>query len=122
MNDEIQEVKELEMELLQPETRKSAKRLDELLADDFFEYMSRGTATNKKEVLNRLPNSPEEEFKAREMQAKVLSDDIILLNYITHRKVISSGEQKCTLCSSIWRRENEKWQMVFFQGTPAGSK
>ena len=36
MNEEIQKVKELEMELFQPETRKSVERLHELLGDDFL--------------------------------------------------------------------------------------
>lgn len=86
MNEEIQKVKDLEIELLQPETRKSTERLNELLADDFFEFMQNGSATNKKDIIEYLPNSEEEEFKVREMGAKVLSEDCILLHYIaSHR-------------------------------------
>ena len=119
MNEEIQKVKELEMELLQPETRKSVERLHELLGDDFFEFMQSGSATNKRDVIGHLPNSPEEEFKVREMEAKVLSQDTVLLHYIADRRIIESGEEKCTLCSSVWQKRVGKWQMIFFQGTPA---
>ncbi|QQS59608.1 nuclear transport factor 2 family protein [Candidatus Peregrinibacteria bacterium] len=119
MNDEIQKVKELEIELLQPNTRRSVKRLNELLADDFFEFMQSGGSTNKKEIIAYLPNAPEEQFIVREMEAKVLSKDNILLHYIADRKVLESGEEKCTLCSSVWQMREGKWQMIFFQGTPA---
>lgn len=119
MLEEIQAVKELEMELLRPVTRKSAARLEELLADDFFEFTQSGSSTNKKDILEKLPKSPEEEFRVSEMEGKVLAADVILLHYIADRKVQISGEEQCTLCSSIWRKRESKWQIVFFQGTPA---
>lgn len=119
MNDEVQKVKDLEMELLQLETRKSVKKLNQLLSDDFFEFTQSGTATSKKDIIEYLPNSPDEEFKIRELEAKVLSEGVILLHYIADRRVIESGEEKCTLCSSVWQKKDDRWQMVFFQGTPA---
>lgn len=119
MNEEIQKVKNLETELLQPETRKSVKRLNALLSDDFFEFTQSGGSINKKEIIDYLPNSPEEEFKVRAMEAKLLSEDVILLHYIADRRVIESGEERCTLCSSIWQKRDSRWQMIFFQGTPA---
>ena len=119
MNEAIQKVMDLEMEVLQPETRKSAARLNELLADDFFEFTQSGGKSNKRDIIRCLPDSPEEVFSVREMEAKVLSSETILLHYIADRKVISSGEEKRTLCSSIWQKRDEKWQLIFFQGTPA---
>jgi len=119
MNDEIQKVIDLEIELLQFETRKSRERLNELLAEDFFEFMQSGAPTDKKAMVEYLPTSPEEEVHVREMNAKVLSEDNILLHYIADRIVLNSGEEKCTLCSSVWQKRDGKWQMVFFQGTPA---
>ncbi len=75
MNEEIQKIKALEMELLQSETRKPPKRLNELLADDFFGFMQNGRSANKKDVLEHVPNSSSFQFDIREMEAKVLSQD-----------------------------------------------
>lgn len=119
MNEDIQKVKDLEIELLQPETRRSKERLNELLADDFFEFMQSGGSSNKESIIASLPSSPEEEIEVREMEAKELSKENILLHYIADRIEIESGKKKCTLCSSVWQKRDEKWQMVFFQGTPA---
>lgn len=119
MHEEIEVVKALELELLQPETRKSLERLSELLADDFFEFMQSGAAATKQDILDYLPNAPEEQFVVRDMEVKILSAENILLHYIADRKVIESGEEKCTLCSSIWQKRDGRWQMLFFQGTPA---
>ena len=80
--------------------------MNELLADDFFEFMQNGSATNKKDIIEYLPNSEEEEFKVGEMGAKVLSEDCILLHYIADRRVIESGKEKCTLCSSVWQKND----------------
>ncbi len=41
----------LEEELLKPGVRASAERLDELLADDFFEFASSGQEYNKQEII-----------------------------------------------------------------------
>jgi hypothetical protein len=110
-------VQALELELLNFKTRTSPKRLNELLADDFFEFRQSGGASNKVDIVKILPTRPEEVFETRDMQSRVLTDDCILLHYIADRKVLESGEQKTTFCSSIWKKREEKWQMIFFQGT-----
>lgn len=112
-------VKELELELLSPETRKSTKRLNELLADDFFEFTQSGTAHTKQDIINVLPKCPEEKFVVRDYNEKKLSADLVLVHYIADREILESGEKRCTLCSSIWQNINNEWQMIFFQGTPA---
>jgi hypothetical protein len=119
MNEEIQKVKELEMELLQSETRKSTKRLNELLADDFFEFTQNGDSANKKDILEHLPSSLSFQFNVQKMKAKILSQDTILLHYILDRTFNVSAQKRRTLCSSIWQKRDSNWQMIFFQGTPA---
>lgn len=112
-------IKKLEFELLDPKIRKSPKRLSELLADDFFEFNQSGGVSTKQSIIEELPKCPEEKFSVRDYEEKVLSEDIILVHYIADREILKSGQKRCTLCSSIWRKNNGKWQMAFFQGTPA---
>ena len=121
MNQQIENhiVKKFELELLSPEIRKSPERLNELLADDFFEFTQSGTATSKQNIIDVLPKLPEEKFIVRDYTEKQLSNDLILVHYIADREVLESGEKRCTLCSSIWQIRNNNWQMIFFQGTPA---
>ena len=118
-NETENQVKELELELLSPDVRKSPQRLGELLADDFFEYTQSGGECTKKDIIEALPKLPEERFTVRNYKEKQLAPDTILVNYIADRKILESNLKRCTLCSSIWQKKNEKWQMVFFQGTPA---
>lgn len=121
MNDKIENhiVKEFELELLSQETRKSPKRLNELLADDFFEFTQSGTAHTKQDIIDVLPECPEEKFLVRDYNERKLSADLVLVHYIADREILETGEKRCTLCSSIWQNINNKWQMIFFQGTPS---
>jgi hypothetical protein len=112
-------VKEFELELLSPETRKSPERLNELLAEDFFEFTQSGTAATKQNIIDALPKLPEEKFVLRDYTEKQLTDNLVLVHYIADREVLESGEKRRTLCSSIWQNKNNNWQMIFFQGTPA---
>ena len=112
-------VKELEFELLNPETRRSPERLNELLADDFFEFTQSGTANSKQNIIEVLPKLPEEKFAVRDYTEKQLSSNLVLVHYVADREILESGEKRCTLCSSIWRKREDSWQMIFFQGTPA---
>jgi hypothetical protein len=113
------QVKNLELELLSAAVRKSPKRLNELLADDFFEFNQSGGVSTKQSIIEKLPKCPEENFSIRNYREKILSSDTILVNYIADRKILESGIERCTLCSSIWQNRSGKWQMIFFQGTPS---
>ncbi|MDD5251504.1 MAG: DUF4440 domain-containing protein [Patescibacteria group bacterium] len=112
-------VKKFELDLLDPKIRKSPESLSELLADDFFEFTQSGTACTKKDIIEVLPTLPEENISVRDYQEKLLAPNLILVHYIADRLVPSSGLKRTTLCSSIWKNIRGRWQMVFFQGTPA---
>ena len=66
-----------------------------------------------------LPKCPEEKFVVRDYIEKKLSNDLVLVHYIADREILESGEKRCTLCSSIWQKKDDNWQVIFFQGTPA---
>jgi hypothetical protein len=111
-------VKEFELALLDPKVRKSKGKLAELLADDFIEFTQSGQIHTKQDIISKLPEAPAEKFSPRDYTEKTLSPTLILLHYLVDRQVIASGLKRCTLCSSVWRRQRGKWQIIFFQGTP----
>lgn len=49
-------IEDLEVSLLQPEVRRSAKKISELLADDFVEFGMFGKKYSKQDFVELLPN------------------------------------------------------------------
>ena len=101
----------LEDALLVPEVRKSAAQIAALLADEFVEIGSSGRIYDKDQIIGQLQQESGEvslrtvsDFAARE-----LADGLILVTY----RIIESR----TVRSSIWKRTNSEWRMVFHQGT-----
>lgn len=105
----------LEQELLGCATRSDAARLSQLLADDFVEFGASGNVWGTKAQV--IAGLQEELFSARRMTEfalKRLSEDVVLVTYRCHRKAVGDS-----LRSSVWRKEQGQWRMVFHQGTPA---
>ncbi len=107
----------LETALLKGEVRKSAVRLNELIADDFIEYSSTGKIYNKENILNRLPSEDNPRITMSNFQLRYLSPTAVLTTF----KVYIESKQKYSLRSSVWKLNNGKWQMTFPQGTITGS-
>lgn len=110
----------LETSLLKPEIRSSASDLDLLLADDFREFGSSGEIYDKKLILERLPKDTQispVEFLVSDFQIKELAENIILATFKTD-KTLSDKSHVVALRTSIWRKNNNSWQMIFHQGTP----
>ena len=108
----------LEIELLQVNVRHSVSRLGELLADDFFEIGSSGKRYNKQDILNILPNQPEDKYNITDFHIYFVADNTILATYQVVRDVVGTNKVKYSLHSSIWQFRNTKWQIIFHQGTP----
>lgn len=114
-------IQQLEVELLKPEVRKSAKRISELLANDFVEFGMEGKKFTKRACVKALPNSKSEKYekyKATNFKAKKIAPNTVLLTY---RASIENTKKKTkiwTLRCSIWQKRRKNWQMIFHQGTP----
>ena len=99
---------ELETSLHKKQTRNSPEAVSRLLADDFVEFGSSGRVWNKSSIIESLRKETEdlqvavEDFKVRELSAEVM-----LVTYKT----------STSLRSSIWIRLEDRWQMIFHQGT-----
>jgi hypothetical protein len=108
-------LEELERELHVHVIRVSA-RASELLADDFVEFGRSGRVFNKESIIAAMAQEAPGPRLSTATDFKVvnISTDAALVTYRT----IQNAEPKIfSLHSSIWRRHNDRWQMMFHQGT-----
>jgi hypothetical protein len=106
------ELEELEMELLDPESRKDASRMGQLLSDDFIEFGSSGRVYEKGMLVAMIAKEEHAKVLIRDFSVRELSANVAL---VTYRTVGQAGQEARR--SSVWVTENGKWQMVFHQGT-----
>lgn len=111
MNNILKTIEQLEKRLLDPQTRKSKKVLNELLAEGFKEFGSSGRVFSKEDIINRLPQEDSFFYSIEDISAQKLSVDTILLTYKLEINSVAS------LRTSIWQKNRDKWQMIFHQGT-----
>ena len=109
--EDYSEIKLLELELANPDTRKNLARLNDLISDDFEEYGSSGRVYRKQNVLNALPKEEPTNYELSSFTFYELSKNCILVKY----KSIVSGNH--ALRSSIWVKHNNQWQMLHHQAT-----
>ncbi|KGX85424.1 nuclear transport factor 2 family protein [Pontibacillus marinus] len=108
------EIYALETKLLKPEIRASRDELDQLIADDFWEFGSSGESFGKENVLERLPKVKRAEgFSVSDFDARLLASDVVLTTFKTYK----ASKDQHALRSSIWKKNNGHWQMTFHQGT-----
>jgi hypothetical protein len=107
------ELQDLELSLLQPTVRKSA-RVSELLAEGFIEFGSSGRVFTKEQAVASLRSESTTLFTVTQFKVQWLASHIALVTY----RVSRDAEQPShSLRSSIWERRQERWRMIFHQGT-----
>lgn len=112
---EFNQIKELEKALANPEIRKSISELSNLLADDFIEFGSSGRVYNKKQTIKALRKIESSKISLINFKFKQINKQCIL---VTYKSVVTDERQKKhSLRSSLWKKENGKWKIVFHQGT-----
>lgn len=102
----------LEQRLLSRATRHDAAEICRLIADEFIEFGASGNIWTKADLVNRMPDETFTERTISEFAVKTLSEYTALVTYRCYTGTSMS------LRSSIWRKQDEIWQMVFHQGTP----
>jgi hypothetical protein len=107
------ELKGLEESLLDPDIRKSTQ-LVELLADEFVEFGSSGRVYAKDDLVALLQAESPVVQTTSDFHLTTLAPDVALLTYKVRRH---SEPVVDTLRSSLWRRSDGKWKMVFHQAT-----
>jgi hypothetical protein len=111
----------LEESLLAPEVRTSSEKLMQLLSDDFIEFGSSGHKYNRQDAIEALQRGSGERFSIQDFEVRSLAPGLALATYRARKFSDKGQEARYSLRSSIWRFEEDRWQMVFHQGTPVDS-
>jgi hypothetical protein len=117
----VQHLRHLEERLAQPQVRRSPEDLSQLLAEDFREFGSSGRVFNKQQIIQALQEQRPCRLSLEDFQAVTLAPDVVLLTYRGCCQFQGSDTVLRSLRSSIWRKQNGSWQVVFHQGTPSAA-
>ena len=93
----------------------------DLLDDDFVEFGRSGAVHTKAETVAALIAGCERAgwvADLADLVARPLSVDIALVTYVSFRRYEDGRTDRHSLRSSVWRRRDGRWLMVFHQGTP----
>ena len=101
----------LEERLLRVEVRENKDKLAEILADDFVEIGSSGQMFSKDECLEFGVSKAV--MVMDNFEIEILAENVVLATYFVENR--TSG--KNSLRSSIWKFIDNRWQMLFHQGT-----
>ncbi|MBC1226760.1 nuclear transport factor 2 family protein [Listeria booriae] len=100
-----------EEQLLRPEIRTSKEALNQLLAADFFEFGSSGRVFRGEEIDEKGIGAVD--MQLSDFEIKSLAPDVVLATY----RIFNVEQKQSSLRSSIWKFQNNRWQLVFHQGT-----
>ena len=118
----VNDLRDLEQSLIDPVARKSREAVSALLADDFFEYGTSGTIYDKVAVLDGMAGEAPSNVVMSDFEARALGTDLYLATFKTVRLDKSGQVASRSLRSSLWRRANGRWQLLFHQGTRVPSE
>jgi hypothetical protein len=107
----------LEQQLLEPSLRRDAAALTSLLAENFREFGSSGRIFNRQQIIDALAAESSRTITLSDTFCQQLAEDIALLTYRSTRK-IALDIASHALRSSLWIYRDNRWQMLFHQGTP----
>jgi hypothetical protein len=115
-DDEAETLRRLEEELWRDETRFDRRRMEEVIAEDFFEFGRSGRVYRREDTL-AIPRSPiQAVLPLPDFAARPLGPDVAQVTYnsaVTYGGVVQHARR-----SSIWSRAGTGWVLRFHQGTP----
>jgi glyoxylase I family protein len=106
-------LRDLEMQLLDPDFRRDTSRVLELLADEFTEIGTRGRQYDLVAIVREMSRGRSQEVVVNDWEVREIYPTVMLCTY---RTTGPSGRQ--VLRSSVWVKRSGRWFMSFHQGTP----
>ena len=106
---------ELETSLHSETVRKSKDKLSELLHGEFIEIGASGKVYDKNHIIESLPKESALKLRATDFKLRELSPEIQQLTYNLESST-GGNSTRYTLRSSLWKNNNDKWQIIFHQG------
>lgn len=117
MNAIEQHLQKLEEQLLQAAFRKTPEKIAALLADEFIEIGKTGQIYNKQQVIESLAIEAPITQSLMDFRVLALAPDVVLVTYKISQQKLSETNSIYSLRSSIWKLMDNRWQLVFHQGT-----
>jgi hypothetical protein len=106
----------LEEELWREETRFDTQRMNELIANDFFEFGRSGRVYQRQDTLALTSQTIDAVLPLPEFQIRLLNENTAQVTY--NSAVKYNGVFEYARRSSIWSRTTSGWILRFHQGTP----
>ncbi len=101
----------IEQSLHDPAIRASSVQAGALLSADFREFGASGRVWSRVEVLAELAGETSQVLVSDNFACLRLSPALALLTYVCR------SPAGATLRSSLWRLEDDRWRVLFHQGT-----
>jgi hypothetical protein len=114
------DIYQLELRSVQPEARETKERMQEFLDDDCFEFCSSGKIYYFREDNFEYDGPGVFDFEIKDFEIMTLADDVVLATYKGIKHHETGESMKYSLRSSIWKKINGQWKVVFHQGTLTG--
>jgi len=115
----LEELEKLERELHQPSTRSSLDRLSELTHADFREFGKSGREYDLKNILERLPQETDTvKVWSGNYELQFATPDSALILYKSAHITPDGQLSAFAVRSSLWVKNQSRWQILFHQGTP----
>jgi hypothetical protein len=107
------QLRQLETDLLRPEIRHNPATLSSLLAEEFCEFGSSGRIYTRQEIIDHLATESPVYTTITDFSVTIPAEGVALVKYRAAR------ENESSLRSSLWVLRDDRWQMLFHQGTKA---
>ena len=92
--------------------------LSALIDDEFIELGHNGKFFDKTEVIRWIQQESQAERAGFQFRTKLISEDVMLLTYLSSRRANFLSENELSLRSSLWRQSQGQWRLVYHQETP----
>ena len=116
-NSEAEELRQLEWQLIQPDVRARQEAVGNLLAEEFLEFGSSGRIFDRRETIELLRQEQPVDRTMTRFQSRSLAPGIALVTYHLKSQGKAAEGPILSLRSSIWKRIDGRWRMIFHQGT-----
>lgn len=103
----------LEERLLHPDRERDRAALIPLFADEYKEFCISGRIFNRQQVIDALLKSEPRSATIHHFYVERLADNVALATYRATTALVVSHR------SSLWIFRDNRWQLVFHQGTIA---
>ena len=114
-NQDLKDLELLEEGLWRAEVRFDLKRMDEILAPDFFEFGRSSRAYTREDILATTAQPINAKLPLKNFKARLLDTNVVQVTYVS--AVTYEGVEELARRSSIWSRTEHGWQLRFHQGT-----